>query len=175
MVPRSTDARGIGAAITLATRVRSEAAAYAEDAALEEAEAASEADEVAKVVAEVRAALAASAFSVPKVSAQRVKSATAAAAEEADEATMEEMEPYSGCAGGGESPELVGAAAMVVVVVVVVRDCGSVRRRNPMGRIQRGIRRMDGKKNTLPGYVYVLLNRSIKTRRENENFVLTYG
>lgn len=86
---------------------------------MEEAEAASEADEVAKVVAEVRAALAASAFSVPKVSAQRVKSATAAAAEEADEATMEEMEPYSGCAGGGESPELVGAAAMVGVVVRV--------------------------------------------------------
>lgn len=84
---------------------------------MEEADAAAEADEVAKVVAESRAALAASAFSVPKVSAQRVKSAAAAAAEEVEEATMEEREPLSDCAGGGrgESPELVGASAMVAV------------------------------------------------------------
>jgi hypothetical protein len=78
---------------------------------VEDADAAAEADEVATVAAEWRAALAASAFSAPKDSTQRMKSAAAAAAEEA---TMDETDPPSGCVGGGgDSPELVGASAMV--------------------------------------------------------------
>jgi hypothetical protein len=99
----------------LAIRASSEAAAYAEDAAVED----EEAPAVAKLVA-------ASAFSAPKDSTQRVKSAAATAAEEAMEATMDEMDPPSGCVGGegggGDSPELVGALAMVVVVDPMDRD-----------------------------------------------------